>query len=111
MTDTPLAIGLIRLATPRDHPRRMPSDPRAPAEVVKPARPADDPGQPDTVAEIDPDVAQLLGLRAADAGPLPTADELDTLGEITDTRIYEGELEARAPGGDQPDEDPAQNLE
>ncbi len=66
---------------------------------------------PDTVAEIDPDVAQLLGLRPADAGPMPTVDEVDTLGEITDTRIYQGDLEARPPGSDQPDEDPAENLE
>lgn len=88
----------------------MPSDSRARAEDTQaPVR--DDPAQPDTAAEVDPDVAQLLGLRPADAGPFPTADEVDTLGEITDTRIYEGELEARAPGGDQPDEDPAQNLE
>jgi hypothetical protein len=37
--------------------------------------------------------------------------EVDTLGEITDTRIYEGELEARTPGSDQPDESDAENLE
>ncbi len=72
------------------------------------------PGQvaaPDTAAEVDPDVAQLLGLRPAEAGPLPTADELDTLGEITDTRIYQGDLEARPPDGDQPDDGQAENLE
>jgi hypothetical protein len=69
------------------------------------------PDQPDTAAEVDPDVAQLLGLRPADADAMPTADELDGLGEITDTRIYQGDLEARPPDGDQPDGDPAQNLE
>jgi hypothetical protein len=71
---------------------------------------ADAPEQPDTRADVDPEVAQLLGLRPADADPIPTADELDGDGAITDTRIYEGELEARAPGGDQPGEDPAANL-
>jgi len=39
-----------------------------------------------------------------------TQDEVDTLGEITDTEIYEGELEARA-NDDQPDEAVAENLE
>jgi hypothetical protein len=75
------------------------------------ARPVDPEGQPDTAAEVDPDVAQLLGLRPKDADPIPDASEVDTLGEITDTRIDEGELEARAPGSDQPDEDPAENIE
>ena len=69
------------------------------------------PGAPDTVAEVDPDVAQLLGLRPADAEPIQSADELDTMGEMTDTRIYEGELEARPPDSDQPDESQAANLE
>jgi hypothetical protein len=32
-------------------------------------------------------------------------------GEVTDTRIHEGELEARAFDGRQPDDDPAANLE
>ena len=78
-----------------------------------PDRESPEPGQrqPDTAADVDPDVAQLLGLRPADAGPIPTADEVDTLGEITDTRIYQGDLEARPPDGDQPDDDPAENLE
>jgi hypothetical protein len=67
--------------------------------------------QPDTAAEVDPDVATLLGLRPTGADSIPDASEVDTLGEITDTRIYEGELEARAPGGDQPDEGQAENLE
>ncbi len=42
---------------------------------------------------------------------MPTEDELDDLGEITATRIDEGELESRAPDSDQPDETAAQNLE
>jgi hypothetical protein len=69
------------------------------------------PDAPDTVREIDPDVAQLLGLRPADADSIPTADEVDTMGQMTDTRIYEGELEARPPDSDQPDDTVAENLE
>jgi len=68
-------------------------------------------GQPDTAADVDPDVAQLLGLRPADADPIPSADEVDTLGEMTDTRVYQGDLEARPPNSDQPDDDAAENLE
>jgi hypothetical protein len=71
----------------------------------------DDRDQPDTVAEVDPDVAQLLGLRSADAEAMPEITELDGQGEMTDTRIYEGELEARVPGSDQPDEGRAENIE
>jgi hypothetical protein len=67
--------------------------------------------QPDTVAEVDPDVAQLLGLRPADADPVPDVSELDGQGEMTDTRIYEGELEARVPDSDQPDESVAESIE
>jgi hypothetical protein len=67
--------------------------------------------QPDTRQEVDPDVALLLGLRPADAAPLPDEDELDDSGAMTDTRIYEGELEARAIDSDQPDETPDQRLE
>jgi hypothetical protein len=67
--------------------------------------------QPDTAAEVDPDVAQLLGLRPPDADPVPTADEVDTMGEMTDTRIYQGDLEARPPDSDQPDDSQAENLE
>jgi hypothetical protein len=66
---------------------------------------------PDTAADVDPDVAQLLGLRPADAGPVPTEAEVDHLGRMTDTRVYQGDLAARPPDSDQPDEDPAENLE
>lgn len=67
--------------------------------------------EPDTRAEVDPDVAQLLGLRPTDADPIPEITELDGRGEITDTRIYEGELEARTADSDQPDETAAENIE
>src|SRR3569832_1420886 len=59
--------------------------------------------QPETAADVDPDVARLLGLRPADADPVPDAAEIDTLGEMTNTRIYEGDLAARPPDSDQPD--------
>lgn len=75
----------------------------------RPAPP--EPEAPDTAAEVDPDVAQLLGLRPADADPLPDADEVDHMGSITSTRIYQGDLEARPPDGDQPDDPAAENLE
>jgi hypothetical protein len=67
--------------------------------------------RPDTAADVDPDVAQLLGLRPTDAGSIPTPDEVDTMGEMTDTGIDEGNLAARPLDSDQPDDDPAENLE
>jgi hypothetical protein len=67
--------------------------------------------QPYTRAAVDPTVAELAGLRPADADAVADEGELDTLGEITDTRIYMGELESRAPDSDQPDETGAQNIE
>jgi hypothetical protein len=68
------------------------------------------PEVPDTAAEVEPDVAQLLGMRPADGDAMPSSDEIDSLGDITDTRIYDGELEARPPDSDQPD-DRHENLE
>jgi hypothetical protein len=82
------------------------------ADQARPAPPDDAlaPGR-DAVSEVDPDVAQLLGLRPEGSAPIPTADEVDTLGELTPTRIYQGDLEARPPDSDQPDDDPALNIE
>lgn len=91
-----------------DRPR--PDDPAAPEAGAIPSR-AGRADQPDTRAEVDPDVAELLGLRPADAPNVPSQDEIDDLGEITDTRIYRGELESRVRDSDQPDETAAQNLE
>jgi hypothetical protein len=90
------------------HDIREPNPPRSTGGAAP-----DDPGQdqPDTAADVDPDVAQLLGLRPPDADPIPSADEIDTLGVMTDTRVYQGDLEARPPGSDQPDEGQAGNLE
>src|SRR3954469_10969439 len=78
------------------HHRPMSEEPRI-------ERPAPPPGQPDSREEVDPDVAELLGLRPADAGSFPTADELDDRGVMTDTAVYEGELEARTPTSDAAD--------
>ncbi|HET9682046.1 MAG TPA: BON domain-containing protein [Candidatus Limnocylindrales bacterium] len=60
--------------------------------------------EPDTRGDVDPDVAELLGLRPAGADSMPDSSELDDLGEMTDTAVYEGELTSRQPGSDQPDQ-------
>jgi hypothetical protein len=39
------------------------------------------------------------------------AEVVDDLGEMTDTRVYEGDLEARTAGSDQPDRTAAESLE
>lgn len=90
----------------------MTNDQRRPARPSADDAPApsDRPGQPDTRAEVDPDVATLLGLRPADADDVPDEDELDDLGQMTDTGIYEGELASREPGSDQPDEERLESI-
>jgi hypothetical protein len=65
----------------------------------------------DRRADIPEDVAQLGGLRPVDVDALPTLDEIDDLGAITDTRTHMGELEARSADSDQPDETNWQNAE
>lgn len=70
------------------------------------ARPA-----PDTREDVDPDVAELLGLRPVGAESMPDASEVDDLGEMTDTAVYEGELASREPGSDQPDQIRLESLE
>jgi hypothetical protein len=58
------------------------------------------------------DVAQLAGIRnASDQDGLATGDEVDRLGTMTDTRVLQGDLEARPPDSDQPDEPDAENIE
>jgi hypothetical protein len=58
------------------------------------------------------DVAQLAGIEpAAEQDAVVDSDEIETLGEITDTAIYQGDLEARPLGSDQPDEPRSENLE
>lgn len=90
----------------------MTNDQRRPARPSADDAPApsDRPDQPDTRAEVDPDVATLLGLRPADADDVPDEDELDDLGQMTDTGIYEGELASREPGSDQPDEERLESI-
>lgn len=69
--------------------------------------PRDDDLPPD-----DPELRALAGFRDADdVGDLPRADEIDDLGSMTSTRIYQGDLEARPPDSDQPGEPPEENLE
>jgi hypothetical protein len=67
----------------------------------------------DPVGEVvDDDVRNLAGFRDADDEGDPLArDEVDDLGSMTDTAIYEGELEARTPDSDQPDDSIAENLD
>jgi hypothetical protein len=68
----------------------------------------------DPVAEVvgDGDLRSLAGFRDAENEGEPLGrDEVDDLGSITDTEIYEGELEARVPDSDQPDEPVAENLD
>src|SRR4051794_38638675 len=83
------------------------TQPRNPTTSSMPGSPDDAaipaPDQPDRREEVDPDVAQLLGLRPADAMAFPTADEVDDRGVMTDTAVYEGELEARTPTSDAAD--------
>jgi hypothetical protein len=58
------------------------------------------------------DVAQLAGIRdPVDQTAVTPSEEIDRLGTITDTRVLEGDLEARPIGGDQPDEPDVDNLE
>jgi hypothetical protein len=58
------------------------------------------------------DVAQLAGIRAdVDQTAVASSEEVDRLGTMTDTRVLEGDLEARPPDSDQPDEPDAANIE
>ena len=58
------------------------------------------------------DVVQLAGIRdPAAQTAVAWSDEIDRLGSMTDTRIYEGDLEARPLDSDQPDEPDSENLE
>lgn len=93
------------------HDQPRPGTPTAGAETDPRADTGTEPLVGDAVTEVDPDVAQLLGLRPPDSPSMPTADEVDALGEMTDTRIYQGDLEARPPGSDQPDDPLIENLE
>jgi len=68
----------------------------------------------DPVSEVvaGPAERTLAGFRDADdEGDPLTRDEVDDLGSMTDTEIYEGELEARVPDSDQPDDPIAENLD
>lgn len=58
------------------------------------------------------DVAQLAGIRDdVDQTAVASGEEVDRLGSMTDTGIYQGDLEARAPNDDQPDDPDAENIE
>jgi len=57
------------------------------------------------------DLGRLAGYRPPDSASIPDASEIDDLGEMTDTRVYEGELESRTPDSDQPDESAVERLD
>jgi hypothetical protein len=55
---------------------------------------SDDQQAPDTRAEVDPDVAELLGLRPTDADAVPDADEAaDSLEDLTESEARSGETD------------------
>ncbi len=58
------------------------------------------------------DLMQLASIRdPIDQTGVAATEEVDRLGEMTDTEVYQGELEARPPDSDQPDDPDAENLE
>ena len=85
----------------------------------EPARPQNRPSSdPSTNTPLNPpspsieeQLRQLAGYRSADnQGEFPAADELDDLGQITSTDVYEGQLEAGT-ADDLPSDPDAENLE
>src|SRR5918998_681966 len=84
-------------------------DDRLDAEITELDVPAEDEEvQPnDTVEEHLAD-----DLAAGDQGQaVVAADDLDRLGQMTHVGVYEGELEARTPDSDQPDDPDVENIE
>ena len=60
---------------------------------------------------IEDQLRQLAGYRSADnQGEFPAADELDDLGQLTSTDVYEGQLEADT-ADDLPNDPDAEHLE
>jgi hypothetical protein len=85
----------------------------------EPARPQNRPSSdPSTNTPLNPpsppieeQLRQLAGYRSADdQGEFPAADELDDLGQLTSTDVYEGQLEAGT-ADDLPGDPNAENLE
>ena len=85
----------------------------------KPARPQKRPSSdPSTNTPLNPpsppieeQLRQMAGYRSADdQGEFPAADELDDLGQISSTDVYEGQLEAGT-ADDLPGDPDAENLE
>jgi hypothetical protein len=102
----------------RDILPSTPTDPVAPGDLPGsgvdelPRAAGRDEVDPVSEVVVDPDSRDRAGFRdAEDEGEPLGRDEVDTLGSMTDTEVYEGELEARVPDSDQPDEPLAENLE
>jgi hypothetical protein len=86
---------------------------REPARPQK--RPSSDPSTNTPLnppsPSIEEQLRQLAGYRSADdQGEFPAADELDDLGQISSTDVYEGQLEAGS-ADDLPSDPDAENLE
>jgi hypothetical protein len=63
-----------------------------------------------TERELD-EIQELMGAQVERDEAVFPVESVGTLGEMTDTRIYEGDLEARPPDSDQPDEPLVENLD
>jgi len=90
--------------TERSHkPNRSQSRPSRDRSADSPLNPPSPP--------IEEQLRQMAGYRSADnQGEFPAADELDDLGQLTPTDVYEGQLEAGT-ADDLPDDPEAENLE
>jgi hypothetical protein len=87
--------------------RREPAQPqKRPSRDPSTNTPLNPPSPP-----IEDELRQLAGYRSAnDQGEFPAADELDDLGQITSTDVYEGQLEAGT-ADDLPSDPDSENLE
>jgi hypothetical protein len=101
---------MIPLPRPLDDSDSMPHTDRRSVPGNR-ARASNSGSRIDRRTDFPDDAAAIAGLRPPDADSVPTLDELDDLGEITDTRTYMGELEARPVDSDQPDESRWDNTE
>jgi hypothetical protein len=80
-----------------------------------PTRPSSDPSTNTPLNPASPSIEeqlrQMAGYRSADnQGEFPAADELDDLGQISSTDVYEGQLEAGT-ADDLPGDPDSENLE
>jgi hypothetical protein len=79
--------------------------------MVQPGSPGQSAAADERAEREHNDIEQLMGVDEGRNDAVFPVESVDDLGQMTDTRIYEGELEARPPDSDQPDEPLAENLE